>query len=401
MSEQPLLDDGQPIPPSIANDASVVSTQESGVGEALTLSENLNDKYDYEFPEWYALKAEYDQEQGIVINPEIAQALQSEAQELLTQGLTGNEIADKLGRSIVFEQRSDTIRYLVRKDLPDQDKPLEKPAPEWDPDEYFTTKCAVIAGLQPELKARNQEYKDLTENLLESDLSYRDVLGDEAKRAGSESEYPEHATAYAHELVQLMLSGRGSELIEAAEDIRQRFDSLRHLLPETVELSPYAKSKSWILWDIGKQEVLKDKEYPSTIYPNTNYSGSVFADPADKNSSSHASFMRNTIAERHLGWELHHKAFNGEDMNWLDSFLDEQTRGLLHKVGDESHHGQLASSEYADLGQGITRALYKKFRHDHPPTDEDRAHSNEILATLRPTEPLTPLKNKPTWFDSE
>lgn len=391
-----MLEDEQSMPPPAASDPS----QEAGTEGILPSSENLTDKYNYELPEWYALKAQEDQEQGVVINPEISQALHTEAQELLAQGLTGTEIADRIGKETNLKRRGDQLLYMLGKDLPGRDKPLEEPAPEWDFDEYFNAKCAVIATLQPELEARNQEYKDLTENLLESDLSYRDVLGDEAKRAGSESDYPEHAIAYAHELVQLMLSDKGEDLKEATQDIHQRFDSMRALLPDSVELSPYADSKSWILWDIGKQEVLKDKDYRSAVDPELNYSGSVLVDPTDKHSGKQAHFMREVIAQRHLGWELHHKAFNGEDMSWLDPLLDDQTRGLLHKVGDEAHHGQLASNEYADLGRGINKALHQKYWQDHPDLmAEASKHSKELLQSLAPKEPLPPLKNKPTWFD--
>jgi hypothetical protein len=102
------------------------------------------------------------------------------------------------------------------KDLPGRDTPLEKPKEEWDTDEYLSAKYAVIAGMQTELESRNEEYARLTNDLLENGLSYRDVLSDEAVRAGSSSEQPENAAAYAHELTRLALSGKGEEVGEAA-----------------------------------------------------------------------------------------------------------------------------------------------------------------------------------------
>lgn len=392
-----MFEDEQPVSPPVISDQSPVdgmaTNQEPGIEGTLTLAENLTDKYNYELPDWYALKAQEDQEQGVAINSEISRALQTEAHELLAQGLTGTEIADRIGQEMNLKRRADRMLYDMGKDLPGQDKLLEAPAPEWDFDEYFNAKCAVIAELQPELEARNQEYKHLTDNLLENDLSYRDVLGDEAKRAGSDSDYPEHAIAYAHELVSLMLSNKGDALTEARGDIHQRFDSMRSLLPDGVQLSPYAESKSWILWDIGKQEVLKDKDYRSSVDPELNYSGSTLVDPTDKHSEKQAHYMRDVIAQRHLGWELHHKAFNGEDMGWLDPLLDEQTRGLLHKVGDEAHHGQLASNEYTDLGRGISKALHQKYWQEHPDlVAEASKRSEELLRALTPEEPLKPLK---------
>jgi hypothetical protein len=117
---------------------------------------------------------------------------------------------------------------------------------------------------------------------------------------------------------------------------------------------------------MGKQESLKDKEYPSTTDTDISYAGSVLGNPEDVDEAKQAEFMRDVVAWRHLGWEMHLKTANGEDMSWLDSSLDEQTRSLLHKVGDEAHKGQLSSAEYTDLGRGINAALMRRFVQERP-----------------------------------
>ncbi len=315
--------------------------------------------YDNELLTGYALLAEDAQEQGKDINKDISDVLTAEAEELLAQGLSGNEVAERLGLATVLNQRSTMLLYDMGKDLPGREVPLEEPAQPWGGDEYTTAKNSVIASMQEKLVERNEMYKQLTDGLLENDLNYRDVLGDEAVRAGSSSEHPEHAVAYAHELARLTIAGRGKDIQKAVQDIREYFDGMTSLMPETLQTSPYAESQSWILWDIGKQEALKDKDYHSATDEAVSYSGSILDSP-EQEGGEQSEFMKNVVAWRHLGWEMHLKAFNGDDVSSLDSLLDEQTKGLLHKVGNEAHGGQLSSSEYADLGRGIESALRSK-----------------------------------------
>ena len=332
----------------------------------------------------YSFMANENREKNIPINQEIAAELEEEARNLLAEGLTGTEVAERLGTATVVNQRAAQLLYDMGKDLPGRDTPLEKPKEEWDTDEYLNAKYAVIDGMQEELTERNETFARLTESLLEDGLSYRDVLGSEAVRAGSSSEHPEHAATYAHELARLTLAGRGEEVQAAAQDIHRRFDNMRYLLPDSVQLSTYAKSESWILWDIGKQEALKDKDYPSPTDSEVNYSGSVLDTQTDN--TKQAEFMRDVIAWRHMGWEMHLKAANGEDMSWLDSSLDEQARGLLHKMGDETHSGQLSSAEYTDLGRSINAALMKQFVLERPELQKEMdLHGQQILETLRKT----------------
>lgn len=318
----------------------------------------------------YAFMAEQNREASVPINPEISDALGNEARDLLAQGLSGTEVAEGLGRGTFSRLQGDHLLYAIGKDLPGRDKPLEVPAQPWDSQEYLNAKYAVIASLQEELVARDEDYQWLTDGLLEDGFSYRDVLGDEAVRAGSGSEHPEHATAYAHELARLTMAGRGEEISAAAQDIRKRFEDMRALLPESVQLSPYADSQSWILWDIGKQEALKDKDYPSAADAGVNYSGSVLDNPEKTGGAKQTELMRDVVAWRHLGWEMHLKVSNDEDVKWLDPSLDEQTKSLLHQAGNEAHNGQLTSSEYTDLGRGIEAALRKqsgeRWRQENP-----------------------------------
>lgn len=340
-----------------------VETAFTEEGENSTTEE---DPYGDETLGVYAFMAQENSEKDTPINQEIATELAKEARSLLAEGLSGTEVAERLGSATMVNRRAAQLLYDMGKDLPDRDAPLEKPKEAWGTEEYLNAKYAVIASMQTELEGRNEDYARMTNDLLENGLSYSDVLGDEAARAGSASEHPENAAAYAHELTRLTLEGKGEEIKDAAEDIRRRFDSMRHLLPDSMRLSPYAESQSWILWDIGKQETLKNDEYQSTTTEGVNYAGSVIKNPEDADQAKQAEFMRDVVAWRHLGWEMHLKAANGEDMGWLDSSLDDQTRSLLHKVGDEAHGGQLSSAEYTDLGRGINAALMQRFVQERP-----------------------------------
>jgi len=207
--------------------------------------------------------------------------------------------------------------------------------------------------------SKETEKERLVEEILEDGFSYRDVLGEEAVRADTHN--PENAPKYADELARLILSDDGESVEMAANDIAMRFEDLRDLLPRHVQLSPYADSSSWIYWDIAKQEVLKEDAYTSTLHGSDNYSGSVLINPISslEEEIEQALFMRDVVAWRHLGWEMHIKSLNGESLEWLDSMLDERRKGLLHKIGDEAHEGQLTSSEYADLGRSIEAALLR------------------------------------------
>lgn len=341
-----------------------VETAFTEEGESSATAEE--DPYGNETLGVYAFMAQENSEKDTSINQEIATELAEEARSLLAEGLSGTEVAERLGSATMVNRRAAQLLYDMGRDLPGRDVPLEKPKEAWDTEEYLNAKYAVIASMQAELEGRNEEYARMTNDLLENGLSYRDVLGDEAARAGSASEHPENAAAYAHELTRLTLEGNGEEIKDAAEDIRRRFDSMRHLLPDSVELSPYAESQSWILWDIGKQEALKNDEYPSTATAGVSYAGSVIKSPEDADQAKQAEFMRDVVAWRHLGWEMHLKAASGEDMGWLNSSLDDQTRSLLHKLGDEARRGQLSSAEYTDLGRGINAALMHRFVQERP-----------------------------------
>lgn len=358
-----------------------VETAFTEEGEKSTTAEE--DPYGNETLGVYAFMAQENSEKDTPINQEIATELAEEARSLLAEGLSGTEVAERLGSATMVNRRAAQLLYDMGKDLPGRDVPLEKPKEAWDTEEYLNAKYAVIASMQAELEGRNEEYTRMTNDLLENGLSYRDVLGDEAVRAGSASEHPENAAAYAHELTRLTLEGKGEEIKDAAEDIRRRFDSMRYLLPDSVQLSPYAESQSWVLWDIGKQEALKNDEYPSTTTTGVNYAGSVINSPEDADQTKQAEFMRDVVAWRHLGWEMHLKAANGEDVGWLDSSLDDQTRSLLHKVGDEAHRGQLSSAEYTDLGRGINAALMQRFVQERPELQKEMELRARQLAEVQ------------------
>ncbi len=203
-------------------------------------------------------------------------------------------------------------------------------------------------------------------------LSYRDVLGDAAPAAQGES-----AMRYATVLAEWEDAGRGEEVAFVARDIRSCFDRMRSALPPEVTVSVYADSESWILWDIAKQEALKDEPYAGGYY-----SGSAIEITEGKNEQD-VDFMREAIAARHFGWEVHQMALRGDDMSWLESKLNLKTgtfsegaaardRGefgtinngyhqtiweQVHKVGDTAHNGQLPSSEYLDLGLALQHVL--------------------------------------------
>lgn len=227
-------------------------------------------------------------------------------------------------------------------------------------------------GIVDDQSRVNEVLQSVTLAIVAEKLSYRDVLGDDAPIAEGES-----AAKYGAALAEYELSGRGEEVLVAAQDVRSRFERKRNVLPAGVVLSKFADSESWIFWDIGKQEALKDEPYV-----NGYFSGSAI-ETATGHDERDVDFMREAIAARHFGWEVHQMALRGEDMSWLESILHLKTgshgeefaarqRGeghtinnryhqtiweQLHKVGDADHNGQLPSSEYVDLGIALEHVL--------------------------------------------
>lgn len=361
MSEQPLVTSPDNREALAGREQAVARVGNIAVQEVFAeQNEIAADKspYDSTAIEGAALMAKDSHEKGVVVNQEISTYLREGASKYLAEGLSGNEVADKLNHEVLehnaihlgWEMRQEHRRALG---LDEEPEPTKK----WDHDEFDAAYNSVIGEKQDDLIFRNEMYQHLTDVILEDDFSYRDVLGDEAVRAGSASEHPEHAQAYAHELARLNIAGKGEKVQDAAKDIRTRFENLRRKLPEDTQLTPFADSKSWILWDIAKQEALQHDEYASTTDSSVNYSGSVLKNPNAEDGDKQAELMRDVIAWRHFGWEMHALSKNGQDTSWIDSQLDEHTRSLLHRKGDESRKDWLSSSEYIDLGRNIAAAL--------------------------------------------
>lgn len=338
--------------------------------------------FNYDYLPLYEKEAAENREQGRIPNPEIATFLEEFIDKNLAEGKSGTEVARaaigvNFHRSLEYDLSKIDAPKVKPLTIPEGFTPSKEyehfykedtsvrtpPPPAWDKDEFDVALYEVLDKHRDEFESRNQLYESSTIAILEDDFSYRDVIGDEAIRAGSNSDNPEHAAQYAHELTKLILAGKGEEVFQARDDIRGRFEAIRKHVPEGVELSVFANSDSWILWDIAKQEALKHDSYNSERDEIRNFGGSAlenieYGDRSEKQTGE----VRNAIARRHMGWEMHLKAFRGEDVSWLDEILDEKSRELLHKIGDEAHKGQLSSREYTDLGWGIDYALSDKSR---------------------------------------
>ena len=216
---------------------------------------------------------------------------------------------------------------------------------------------ATLTQYKDRLKANDEAYEVKYEDTLRSDLNYSDVLGDRVVPIDLENVRPSSAR-YAEVLTKLKLTNPEG-LIEASTDIRNRFESLRHLAG--VEMSVFANSKTWILWDIAKQEALGytgGQDYMSRD-TTASYSGSVL--DRDYNSgklTQQAEFMRDVVAWRHFGWELHKLAVSNDPrIKELSKRLDPYTRGLLTEPGNPDNNDQLSSAQYTDLGRRLELVL--------------------------------------------
>jgi hypothetical protein len=281
--------------------------------------------------------------------PEQVERLKGVLDESLALGGSREEIIRRL-TGYNEKLRFNNVMHREFKNL--RTSPFGEVEPEkpWDGFEFADAVYQVLNQRAGEIDQAGEAYDETVDDMLETGLSYRDVMGDRTVRADTVSP---NADTYARELADLKTSGNWDKVEAAADDVRERFEIVRSQLPDGVELSPIADSRSWILWDIGKQEHLKDKREGEgyTVW-NT---GSLLE------GSEWADNMRNVTADRHLGWELYKQVTGGVDGSWIHTLpLEARERAFLNEVLSGKHQkkdGELPSHVYARLGEVIRRAL--------------------------------------------
>lgn len=207
--------------------------------------------------------------------------------------------------------------------------------------------------MEQEFNPQNSKYKEpsnvrhaIKMSLLENYLSYKDTdFGEDVKKnmfrynLSSDS-----ADKYSEELVDLADSV-GMNTIEnlAQQMITECSDVLIRL---GVTPSPYAKSKTWAIWDISKQ-------FYYLNHPNQADSRYLVADPI------HSIEKQKEIVDRHIGWEVY-DAYNGKKERGFLKIIEGGPRNsdimnLLNK--NPKSNGTLSSADLALLGSLLRKTV--------------------------------------------
>lgn len=231
-------------------------------------------------------------------------------------------------------------------------------------DEAYDKAFYVVLKQNSErLKANDAVYEERYQKTLREDLNYADVVSGGILPQEAFDNPPTSSARYAEVLTKLKLTNPEG-VNDAHDHVRGRFESMRRLVG--VEMSVFADSKTWILWDIAKQEDLaktwgQDYKGEDT---SSSFTGSLLdKDHENGTLTFQAEFMRNVVAWRHFGWELHTLAKSHDPrLEDLNRRLDPYTRGLLMEPGNPKNNNQLSSAKYTDLGRRVEVVLLAESR---------------------------------------
>lgn len=168
-------------------------------------------------------------------------------------------------------------------------------------------------------------------------LSYADAdIPEETKKLALEnSRKNPQAIKYADSIIDLINERGKQALMEQTEQMRVK--CIERIIRLGLIPSPYAKSQTWAMWDIGKQEYFfTHQEEADEKY--------LIADPFSEE-------KQKEIIDRHIGWEAY-QAFKADGDIFMEKIKNHPNRSkiqvFLQKTPKEN--GTLSSLELADLG---------------------------------------------------
>lgn len=251
--------------------------------------------------------------------------------------------------------------------------------------DFYGIQHGALTNRQEEIETAEKDVTEKAAVIKRDWFSYKDVLDDPdaQQKALDYTMASASADMYARAMAKELRKGNEADIDSARNIIRGMFDSEVADLPEDVRanLSPFAKSDSWILWDIAKQKYLATHG-PGTTAESDNraaYRGlGLEEDPLTKENGTFthdAYFMQRAIADRHLGWELQQMAVRGEDMTWLTDHDPEAADLLNQPTKPDDDTKQLHSWQYVLLGrEAAVIAAYMHSQHYRPLGDQHDQH---------------------------
>ena len=168
-------------------------------------------------------------------------------------------------------------------------------------------------------------------------LSYRDANIPEQEKANALRfvRDSDSGRKYADALIEMTKTHNVREFENVAQKMVEECRSVLGKLG--IRPTPYTDSKTWGMWDIGKQ-------YYFLLHPDENDPKYRIADPI-ADSGKHAE-----IVHRHVGWEVY-AAWRRGEKDFLER-TPEKTRNQIvgYLEREPKHRGTLSSDELAELG---------------------------------------------------
>jgi len=176
--------------------------------------------------------------------------------------------------------------------------------------------------------------------LIEDDLSYQDAdLPKDAKRKALEwSQNTDSANRYARSLLEL---AQKENIVSVRKSARALLDTaLAEAARIGIPVSPYGKSMTWAMWDIGKQSYFFN-------HPAENDPRYDIGDPLTSEAK------RNEIINRHLGWEAYAVFHSKTSPEWNRKVIQDEkfARALELLNKPPKQNSTLSSRDLAELGK--------------------------------------------------
>ncbi|MGE5541078.1 MAG: hypothetical protein ACM3TU_02220 [Bacillota bacterium] len=196
-------------------------------------------------------------------------------------------------------------------------------------------------SFQDQLSPETAEF--VTNRIVETDLSYQDADIPEEQKRGilQEQRGATKGKRYAESLVLASETG-GLEAIRSLAD-GMRTTMLSEAARLGIPVSPYGRSKSWAMWDIGKQ-------YHFFSNPDQNDPRYEIGNPLESESK------QEEMINRHLGWEAYTAYLTNEEFRnrVVSDPAFKPALDLFNKPPKE--RGTLSSYDLAELGKVLRTA---------------------------------------------
>src|SRR3989344_1497403 len=186
----------------------------------------------------------------------------------------------------------------------------------------------------------------LRSRIIEQDLAYQDAaLPEEMKQRMLDwSKKSESAQKYADSIVQLSQRANLETIRRVAKELTQTMSTEAARLG--IPVSPYGKSNTWAMWDIGKQNYF-------FTHQTENDPSYEIGDPLTSEAK------REEIINRHLGWEAYAAFRSNAAPEWKQKIMGDRKFAnaveLLNRPPKQNN--TLSSKDLAELGSILRETM--------------------------------------------